>query len=428
MSSSIQLSREHEGILCPRLPLVRWGKIGILWMVAVAWAYLLATQYHACYFKMLDDSISDLRQHLNFMPNLGPGRVPHPLFHRSTLWLMSLSGCSLHAAALYVLFFYNTLTAVGLFCVLRVYLRGLVQLPVVLILLCSLMQISGLWYPSFHERIFLGVGSPNVMHNPTTLVVKPFAIGVVLALVAGVEAKQILKGVGLICIATVLAVLSTYAKPNFAIAMLVAVPLVGTIFVITRRLTVVRLMLMMCPVLATITVLYIQWIAQYNAQSPNGIALSPMTIATYYHKSPFVGAVQLMAFPLGVALVCPKIFKDTLFSTAFMIFVVAVVQYWLLAETGPRHLDGNFGWGKDIASHAVFACALGYSVREVIVGGLRRNALLLLCMAILYTWHLWSGINYFSKFGTALVWRVGTRQVVSTVPSLERHIIGAKFC
>jgi hypothetical protein len=397
-----QLTLKDSGLLCPQLPLVRCGKNAILWVAAIFWAYLLAIQYHACYVTLLNNEMSDLRQHINFIPSIGTPRLPHPVFHYSTVWMAKLSGYSLQTASICVLFFYNALTAVGLFCVLRVYLRGVLELAAVLVLLCSLMQISGVWLPSFHERIFLGVGSPNVMHNPTTLVVKPFAIGVVLALVTGVQAKQILKAVGLIFIAAVLAVLSTYAKPNFAIAMLLAVPVIGSVFLITRKITVVRWMLMMCPVLATILVLSVQWVAQYNPQSPNGIALSPMTIATHYHKNPLLGAVQLMAFPLGVALVCPRIFKDTLFSTAFMIFVVALVQYFLLAETGPRHLDGNFGWGKDIASHAVFACALGYAVREVIVGGQRGNALLLSCIATLYVWHLWSGVNYFSRFGNAL--------------------------
>jgi len=368
-------------------PLVDWC-LGLGLVAAVAMRYSQALQ-------QLRRSGYDLEFHTNAA--IDGVKITHPLFHLSTMWIKQLANIFPQDAAYCALLFYCGLTAFLIHCILRVYLKGVVSLPVTLALTASLMQITGLWLPTIHNQRLLGIGSPNTMHNPTTLTLKPFAFLVTLTYWQVMTSQSRNRALLMAIAATVLSIVSVFAKPNFALAFIIGAPLSCLVLLLCRSVRFSRLPLLALPVLTTAVLMYLQWIATYKeASDGSGVIYAPLTIASFFHPRPLIGLLQLTAFPLAVVIWRPAIFRDRLFLLTASIFIVSLMQYFLLAESGARQFHGNLAWGKDTISAIIFPVVLGFAVREVALRHSLKPVLLALLLPVLYFWHLWSGIEYFN--------------------------------
>lgn len=375
------------------------GRLRILaplidWCLALGLVAIVAMRYSRALQQLRFRSGYDLEFHTNAIRH--GIKITHPLFHYSTLWIEQLTHVSLQDAAFYVLLFYCGLTAILIHCILRVYLKGVISLPVTIALTASLMHITGLWLPSIHNQRLLGIGSPNTMHNPTTLTLKPFALLATLTFWQVITSPNRNRALFMAIAATILSILSVLAKPNFALAFIVGAPLACLILLVSRRIKCARLPLLAIPVLTTTALMYIQWVATYKEISDgSGVIYAPLAVASHFHPYPLIGLLQLTAFPLAVIVWRPKIFADSLFLLTFSVFMVSLLQYFVLAESGPRYLHGNLAWGKDSISAIIFPVVLGFAIREVALHRSLKPVLATLLLPVLYFWHLWSGIEYF---------------------------------
>lgn len=388
-------SSTHSPSLISRI-LVRLRVVApiIDWCLALGLVTIVSMRYSRAIQQLRLRSGYDLEFHTNFARNAA--NVQYPLFHYSTMWTETLANVSLPDAAYYVLLFYCGLTAILIHHILRIYLKGVVSIPITIALTASLMHITGLFLPSFHNQRLLGIGSPNTLHNPTTLTLKPFAFLVTIACWRIITAPTRTRALVMAVITAILAILSILAKPNFFLAFVAGAPIACLLLFCCRRMRFMRLPIAAIPVLAGVGLLYSQWVAFYQEnQDGSGLIYAPLVVATYFHPQPLLGLLQLTAFPLAVVIWRPKIFGDSLFLLAVSTFIVSLVQYYLFAESGPRQFHANFAWGKDVCIAVVFPIVVGFAVREVALHRSVKPVLFTLLLPALYFWHLWSGIEYF---------------------------------
>ncbi len=171
---------------------------------------------------VLHVSATDFGWHLRELPAVISGEIyiPHRLFHWSTYLLSIGSGLGIEAAAAWVV----SLAFLGSALVQRWALglesRSGHQATLVTM---ALTFAGAIYVPFINPDPYLGQFSPNLYHNPTFLLMKPFALG------AFVLAARVLDGSGsrlaLIGCAVATA-LSIAAKPSFAPVFLLAVGLV----------------------------------------------------------------------------------------------------------------------------------------------------------------------------------------------------------
>lgn len=90
-----------------------------------------------------------------------------------------------------------------------------------------------------------------------------------------------------------------------------------------------------------------------------GIQIAFLRVWRVYSSNIPISFLSMSAFPLFVTLFCVKDWKEEkIFHYAIVFFLVAVSEFAVLAETGERWADGNFGWGKNLANGILFLNAI----------------------------------------------------------------------
>lgn len=247
------------------------------------------------------------------------------------------------------------------------------------------------WRP---ENVYLGQLSPTVWHNPTVIAALPLAVAVFWAFLRHGRAR------GRDDAATgVLLGLSVLAKPNFALAFL---PAAGLLRLLDRGAPLAHRLAALArlagPALLALGWQYHQVIASGLEPAGGGVVtLQPLEVWQGFSPHPLVSALVSLAFPLAVAAVAGRGARlGRALGTAWLLTLVAVAQFALLAEPEPRLSDGNYYWGVVPAVYLLFlvsACELLARTRERLEPGERPSprAALLGCWAVLAL-HVASGV------------------------------------
>jgi hypothetical protein len=132
---------------------------------------------------------------------------------------------------------------------------------------------------------------------------------------------------------------SALAKPSFLIAFLPVSGLVALRDLLRRHFAAVIAYAFAIAV-PTMLVLAVQAVATYGAETKAGIILSPFAVFT--QPGEFVLKLPLsLAFPLVVTVAYGLSFR---LQMAWLYAVLAIAYAVLLAESGPRLVQGNFAW------------------------------------------------------------------------------------
>ena len=237
------------------------------------------------------------------------------------------------------------------------------------------------WEP---ENIYLGQLSPTVWHNPTAITALPLALASFWALLgrppAGLRRSL---GVGL------LLALSVTAKPNFALAFL---PALFALRLLQRRLELVCLGLVSLPSVAVLVWQYRHAISSgLEAPGAGVVMLDPLAVWRLYSPHPLVSALVSLAFPLAVAAFAWRDVRHREpLAAAWLVALVAVAEFALLAEPEPRLGDANYYWGVVPASYLLFLVSAAELLAPRPLAGKRRLGRLG-CWALLAL-HVASGV------------------------------------
>lgn len=274
---------------------------------------------------------------------------------------------------------------------------------------------SAVYVPWFNDKPYLGQGSPNPWHNPTTLMVRPVGLLIFLLVMSECERSRragFRKGSGLkiwkgILIA-ILLLLSNLSKPSFVQIFYPGIFVLMLLWLVVYRFRnfLLGMQLLLCC-LPSVALMGMQFLtAFYSKTNSNsaGVVIAPFKIAGLYTDNIAISTFLVLAFPILIAL-CTMIRRSFDWTDAFawIMLLVGMAEKFLLAEGGSRMAHGNFNWGYILALYFVWFISMrdyllwkGALRTESDQGGPARSlstAGLILCSLVLLA-HLISGIYY----------------------------------
>jgi hypothetical protein len=224
------------------------------------------------------------------------------------------------------------------------------------------------WSP---QNVYLGQLSPTVWHNPTTITALPLAIACFWVFLRGVEAQGESEPgaesrrarLSLDLLAGLLLAAATTAKPNFTLAFAPAAVLVRL-----RRFDPLGLAALLTPATAVLAWQYLH--ALLSGFAPEGITLMrPLAVWSLWSPHPAVSTLVSLALPLAVLASSGRrcVLRGPLLA-AWLVTLVAVGQFALLAEPEPRLGDGNYYWGVVPAVNLLFLVSAAELLAQAATG------------------------------------------------------------
>lgn len=275
------------------------------------------------------------------------------------------------------------------------------------------LSISGaVFVPWFNDKPYLGQGSPNPWHNPTTIMVRPIAL-LIFVLVMGecvrVQRGGFRKGQGLriwkgVLIALLL-LLSNLSKPSFVQIFYPAIFLLMFLwlFVYRFRNFPLGMQLLVCC-LPSVALMGMQFVSAFYGNTNEdsaGVVLAPFKVAGMYTDNIAFSTLLVLAFPLFVGL-CSIVRRTFDWTDAFawIMLLVGMAEKFLLAEGGSRMAHGNFSWGYILAVYLLWFVSIrdyaAWRCSFLESGGMKKALSLLFFIlgGLLLLAHFVSGIYY----------------------------------
>jgi hypothetical protein len=308
---------------------------------------------------------SDLPAHLRFIrEHFEMGRkLDHPLFHYTSYYLSQLFHVNLAATAAAVLTLCVLMSAVIIFLILQNSLRDDYPEKSILFFTFCLMIVTAIYVPFFNPNIYLGQSSPTVWHNPSTIVVKPFAFLSVILFAYLITIGDKRKLLVLSLVEAVIIAASVAAKPNFFLAFFPAVFVFFLLMPETGKKYFRGYLLISVPALA---VLGWEYFVRFGDGGHSSIMIDIFAVWNHYTPNIFISLILLIAFPLSVLVFYPRdVLKNNYLVLSWLVFAVALLQYSIFAEAGQHHFHGNFGWGRQIILPMVFTYSVVVWMKSV---------------------------------------------------------------
>lgn len=327
---------------------------------------------------------------------------PHFLLHASIVALQKILPISFKTASSLVVLFSMGGTAFLLFKIMRTVVQSLWQAGILTLCLMLVAPIPLL--APVDGKLYFGYIASNVFHNPTILLLKPFSL-LVFAFIfikkAG-DADPAWKSLVVCILATTACAL---AKPNYII---VIVPALVIAFALPPLRNVLRenvRLIFFGIFLPALIILVGQYWVTYSAeqlpglyQGKSGIVVAPLVVMSSASSWLLAKFFLSIAFPLAV---CVGYYRQVLshprLLLAWLAFFVGAGYTYLLAESGARMYQGNFGWSSQIALFILFAVSMEFLCERARLDGLitrSRKIAFSVCLTF-FVLHTLSGINFY---------------------------------
>ena len=289
---------------------------------------------------------------------------PEPLWHLMTYFTVRILHCNVQIAAGLVSGLLIALTYIAAYFIIRREVPGLESYEAAALDL--VLHLAGAIYvPFFNKEPYLGQGTPNIWHNPTTIAVRPIAL-----LVFVLVGSMIMKA----------------RKEEFEMIMYK-----GKSFGTALQLFIVCL--------PSFVVMIMQFVISFYSGNGNsgGITIAPFVVAGARTSSIPISMLLLLAFPL-LMLIISLIKKSVNWEDVlgWLMLLWGLVWRLLLAEKGERIYHGNFSWGYMLAAYLVWYTAvrnyLKFYFSEQMTGNKRGVGFVL--ATIVLALHFVSGIYY----------------------------------
>jgi hypothetical protein len=345
--------------------------------------------------------LSDLPAHLGIAQSVAAGGpyVPHSGFHRTILALSSLSGLSLADSAVVVLASFVTLLALTIYMALHRTLASTHLPGLVLFLTAAMMLVAAIYVPFFNSKVYLGQGSPNVWHNPTILAAKPFALISFLFCCRYFEAQGPQRRVWWIAIAALALLISVFMKPNFA---LVFAPALAATLILTgpkNHKAYLSGLLIVLP--AVLALAYQYWRMRAlggTIQGPINFRLDMFALWRQWSPNVAISLLLALAFPLSVLLLrWRQAIRSFSWLLAWIMTVVGILQFGLLAIDGPFYGAGDWSWGYLFALQILFLVSIIEFFRwsDSVSRDRLATRICATAVCVVFSLHLVAGIYYF---------------------------------
>lgn len=211
------------------------------------------------------------------------------------------------------------------------------------------------------NNLLYGYIPANAYHNPTIVLLKPFALLLFLGAYRVFDAAPVSR---LTLIATVVVTtLGTIAKPNYSIAFIPALALCVVVALYRKKpihwaLLIIGIVLPSCEVLL--------WQLNYmRGSGSGGFVLAPFVVMASYSPDNLLPKFVLsILFPVVVTVIYwPAARKDTRLRLAWVSFAVGTFYTYFLTE-GQNYTSGNFTWSGQITLFILFVATAVFLVQQ----------------------------------------------------------------
>lgn len=233
------------------------------------------------------------------------------------------------------------------------------------------MFIGPLYAPWFNQDVYLGQGTPNIWHNPTTMCVRPFAL-ITFVLIIDIlgkyeKSQKITKRTwGLL---TIMILVCNFAKPSF---LQIIVPGLGIyllmLLIRTKGNAIGFCFKLVLTFIPSACVMLWQLIVSFTVSSSAGegagIGISWFEVLTAYTPNLAISMLLVFAFPIYILITHFKYIKEIDVQLAIFMCVSGFLEAAMLVEGGSRRLHGNLGWGYILSMFFVYLIAFKYFIQK----------------------------------------------------------------
>lgn len=358
-------------------------------------------QYPSNYFFYSSDMYNHLTKLAKFLS--GEIFLPHPLWH---ICVQSIADIWDIRTGLAAIIFSSWLYIAWVFLVYSLSENVLNAFAfksdakkelTILIVTFSIIIVGPLFIPFFSKFIYLGQGSPNVWHNVTLWMVKPFGLLAMLMTIKAIHDKS----TTLFLAAIIATLISIFAKPSFVLIFLPAF----FVFILHRRYfsrRVIRLFLALS--ITSSSVLLYQYLNTFGKDAK--IVFDFLGVWSSQSKNIPVSILSGLLFPIVFALFRLRSKMDDLLLLSWYQVGFGMVLFACFAETGERYLHANFGWSYMIAMSMLYLFSILEFVKSFNTLRISEKTIL----AAILTIQVAVGIYYFKNIleGFNPVWTILT--------------------
>lgn len=265
------------------------------------------------------------------------------------------------------------------------------------LLALSMLFVFAIPIPSyFSDDYFMYIGNyvPNVWHNSTILFLFPFAL-----LLFELSYKQLRQYnakrnwwiFGLV-------LLNLFIKPSYFFVFISVYPLLLLYNYKLKK----EFWYSIIPLIIGFGFLIIEYWVIYKIGKPTDKAASSVVFLPFY-RSPEFADLQLIPVAMFFSMLFPilytlfnirKVIKSQAFWYSMLSFVVSVLIFFFISESGPRAAHGNFYWQIVICAWISFFVALLALLKDFKLEGKTLKNISLLSV---YSIHVLVGVIYFVR-------------------------------
>ena len=261
----------------------------------------------------------------------------------------------------------------------------------------SMLFVFAIPIPSyFSDDHFFYIGNyvPNVWHNSTILFLFPFALLLFEQSYQQLKEFNAKRNLWIF----LLIMLNLSIKPSYFFVFICVYPLTLLFKYKLKK----EFWLSILPLIIGFFFLVVEYWIIYKTGKPSVQEASSVVFMPFYRSPEFTdlgmippSMVFSLLFPLLYTLLnLPKLLKSTLFWYTFLSFMVSVLIFFFISESGPRASHGNFYWQIVICTWLCFFVALLSLLNDFKVSGKSLKNMLLISV---FSIHVLIGIIYFVR-------------------------------
>ncbi len=244
---------------------------------------------------------------------------------------------------------------------------------------------------------YLGQIPPNTWHSPTLIFLMPFALATFI-----LACRQLTRPTeSHVAWLTVFCTLSILAKPSF---FFVFAPVYIVLTVLVLRAP-YRCLKSLLPVLVGVGAVGLQYWYVYESgvfslgspavgARPNSVQVVPFGVWSLYTSNVPLSLLASLLFPITVIILWPTVLRNLSVVFAVSMFVLSVVIFSTVAESGDRFADANFMWQAIVANQVLFLVLVPTLIRANLE---KVHSWKALVANLVFAMHVFAGMGYLAR-------------------------------
>ena len=330
--------------------------------------------------KQIDYGLfDDFRKHIGDAENLitSNWRPPFPHFLHHAIKGIIAGGevDNLRRATTIAHILYYEVMALVIYAILRPLFAVRLRSEQAILLVGAVLSLTiimpiNLLTPRDTLTLYFGYIVPSPYHNPTTILMKMFAVLQLPLAIRIFHVRDKLASLPFVALTLMVTVLALIGKPNFTLSMLPVLVLLAVAWQFLLRRRVDWRLLLAGFVIPALPVLWWQYTMAFDTNSDvsGGIVFAPLQFFLLVEPDTVAIFLKLLLsslFPLAVLVMYPrKVIQHTPLILVWGIYGAALAQAYLFNQSGPQFNHGNFVWGAFVALFVLFVYSLAFFIAQ----------------------------------------------------------------